>query len=53
MTVELLLPGFESVVVDEVLAVFVIFVPEAVAAGTVTTSVNVVVAPKGNGFSVH
>jgi len=52
-TLELLLPGFESVVVDEVLAVFVIFVPETVAPGTVTIRVNVVVPPDGNEVSVQ
>jgi hypothetical protein len=53
IAVELLLPGFESVVVDVVLAVFEIFVPDVTPAPTVTVSVNVVVAPEGRGFMLH
>jgi hypothetical protein len=53
IAVELLLPGFESVVVELVLAVFEIFVPEAVPAPTVTVNVKVVVAPEGNEANVH
>ena len=53
IAVELLLFGLESSVVELVLAVLVILVPEAVPAGTVTRKVNVVLPPEGNGFSVH
>jgi len=45
MTVELLVIGFESGVVEVVLAVFEILVPDVVAAATVTTKVKVVVPP--------
>ena len=53
ITVELFDPGFESVVVDDVLAVFEILVPEAIAAPTFTVKVNVVVAPDANDVSVQ
>ena len=53
IAVELLLFGLESSVVEVVLAVFVIWVPEAVPAGTVTVRVKVVLPPEGNGFRVH
>jgi hypothetical protein len=51
--VELLVIGFESGVVEVVLAVFEIFVPDAVPAATVPTTVKVVVLPELNVPSVH
>jgi hypothetical protein len=53
VTVELLVIGFESGVVEVVLAVFEIFVPDVVPAATVPITVKVVLLPELNVPSVH
>jgi hypothetical protein len=52
-TVALLLPGFESGVDVDVVAVSEMIVPDAVPDATLTTSVNVVVAPEASVPIVH